>query len=96
MVLPSVKICPKQSLLDIAIQERGTLESTVELALLNDISITDALIPGNNLSTAVEAYDIEIATFYKRKQLTPATALDAIDYMLILFEAGLFETGIFD
>ena len=91
-----VKVRPKQSLLDIAIQERGTIESVLELAVLNDISITDALVPGNEINTNVEAYDIEIASFYRIKNLKPATALDAIEYVLTLFEAGLFDNGLFD
>lgn len=90
-------ILQNQSLLDISIQEYGNLEGLFDLSTANNISITDALEAGNILNVpSIESITPDIQGYYKNKQLTPATALDAIDYMLILFEAGLFETGIFD
>lgn len=88
-----VTVQPKQSLVDIAIQTRGTVKAVFELAVLNGYSVTDDLVPGAILETEVETEDVEIAAFYKKHQLKPATALRAedvfnanptgIDYMII-------------
>lgn len=39
----------RQTLLDIAMQHCGAVESAFYLALLNDLSLTDRLITGNNI-----------------------------------------------
>lgn len=93
-----VKILAGQSLLDIAIQECGTLEGVIELALLNGISVTESLIAVNDLNTDIGIYDLEIATFFKRKSLLPATALTAPiqpQPCANLFAPGLFAPGLF-
>lgn len=82
-----------QTLIDLAIQERGTVKAVFEMAVLNGISITDDLIPGNTIDYDVPTVDIEMLAFYTSKQYKPATALDAaalfnanpsgIDYMII-------------
>lgn len=89
----SVEVKPYQSLFDLAIQAQGTVNAAFEMAVLNNISVTDTLTAGDSISTSVETKDVEIATFYKNKELFPATALRAedefnsnptgIDYMII-------------
>lgn len=86
-------IAARQSLLDIAIQERGTLDALLQLSLANDVSVTDDIEAGTALEVDVEAKNIEIESYFKAKELKPATALSAedefnanpegIDYMII-------------
>ncbi len=89
-------ILQNQSLLDISIQEYGNLEGLFDLSTANNISITDALQAGNILNVpSIDSITPDLQRFYKNKNLKPATALDAIDY-LTLFAPGLFEPGLFD
>ncbi|MBV7268365.1 hypothetical protein [Winogradskyella luteola] len=90
-------ILQKQSLLDISIQEFGSLNELIELSLANEISITEALVPGTELQIPkIESSAKDIQQYYKSRDKRPATALSAIDYVLTLFEAGLFENGLFE
>jgi hypothetical protein len=75
-----------QSLLDIALQETGTIEGIFDLAVANDLSLTDALVPGQKLSgTAVLNKGIQ--DYYTAKGITPATGdvtlLGGIGYMAV-------------
>lgn len=87
----NVTVLHRQSLLDIAIQETGTVESVMELCLLNDLSITAQLQIGSYLNTEVEATLThgDVLKYYKSKQLKPATAISyiggysALEYVLI-------------
>lgn len=75
----TVKIRPLQTLMDIAIQEKGTVLAVFEMAVLNGLSITDDLVPGNLIDYDVSIEDIEIKAFFKRNNIYPATALRPID-----------------
>lgn len=71
-------ILQNQSLLDISIQEYGNLEGLYDLALTNNISVTDALMPGNVLDIPnIETKTPDIKRYYKNKDLHPATAITA-------------------
>jgi hypothetical protein len=62
-----------QSLIDIAVQITGSAAGAFELALQNDISITDAMTVSQPLETVlIENKDIE--KFYTKNGLIPATA----------------------
>jgi len=64
----------RQSTLDIAIQQCGSIEAVFDLATLNDISITDDLITENLLLTPEPENNI-IASYYSNNGITPATAV---------------------
>lgn len=68
-----VTVSAYQSIMDIALQERGTIESVMALCELNGIGITDALTAGQELLKEVAIEDIEILTYYKAKGIKPAT-----------------------
>lgn len=67
-----VTILSNQSLLDVSVQETGSLESVFALAVANDISPTSQLTPGSVLDVKV-IYNRNIAEYYKNKNLKPAT-----------------------
>jgi hypothetical protein len=71
-----VKVLSQQSLLDVAIQQAGTAEAAVLLALANGLSVTDELDAGQELTT-VAAIDRDIFNYYANNQLKPATAVVA-------------------
>jgi len=67
-----------QNLLDISLQETGTVESIIELCLENDLSLTDMLEVGAVIKHDVPTQNIEILTHYKSKNIKPATAKTVI------------------
>ena len=76
-----------QSLLDIAIQCCGSAEAAYDIALLNNISITDDLAAGREL-TIPASVNASVVTYYTQKGIRPATSLTdtdtvfgGIDYM---------------
>lgn len=63
-----------QSLLDMTIQMGGSLESVFDLALQNNMSITNQIETG--LSISLESIsDNRIVNYYNTNKLTPATAI---------------------
>jgi hypothetical protein len=73
-------VLDRQNLLDLAIQQYGTAEAAFELALANDISLTDDLVAGQELLfKPVEASNKAIADYYANRQLKPATGLSIED-----------------
>lgn len=63
-----------QTLLDIAIQEYGTIEAAFMLAKTNDISITDTLQAGHEIETPEKVYNSELADYCQRNSVCPATS----------------------
>jgi hypothetical protein len=73
-IIKTVKVLQGQSIFDIAIQELGSAEGAFDLAVLNGISITDELTPGQELALPT-VVNKQIASYYANKGLKPATAL---------------------
>jgi len=71
-----MKVLEGQSLLDIAIQELGSAEGAFDLAVLNELSITDELEVGIELILP-EVVNTDIVSYYAKKRLCIATALVA-------------------
>lgn len=71
-----ITIRNKQSMSDIAIQEAGTVEAIIEIAVLNNISPTADLTPGQSLLVPDEFInkDSSVLEYYTRKKITPATS----------------------
>lgn len=65
-----------QTLLDVAIRHCGTVEAIVEIAILNNISITDDLAPGQLIQIPVKDYgNQEVVNYFTLNKVEPATAL---------------------
>ena len=67
-----------QSLLDLALQHTGTIESIFELAVLNEKSITDDMVAGASLLIG-EISNKDILSYYTVKNIQPATAFSKED-----------------
>lgn len=80
-----------QTILDVCIEQTGSLESIFELALLNNISITEALENGQELNTELPVKELEIVQHYKSNDISPATGstlyqislLEGINYWMV-------------
>lgn len=69
-----------QSLLDLALQHTGGIESIFEMAEANALNITDDVVAGNTLVLPAEAFtNKDILSYYKAKNLQPATAFTKAD-----------------
>ena len=79
----SVKIKHRQNLLDISIQETGSLESLFDIALSNGKSITDNISVNELITVTNEADKSEIVAFYEANKIYPATALSLADSELL-------------
>lgn len=76
-----MKAVDRQSLFDLAIQHAGSAEAALLLALENGLSLTDDIIPGQNINTA-ETKPNSITQYYATNQLQPATAVSATEINL--------------
>ena len=71
-----VTVLQNQSLFDISVQVYGSIEGVFLLAKANNISITDELIAGTQL-TYYDSFIIDktVATYYKNNNIKPSTAI---------------------
>ncbi len=66
------QILNKQSLIDIAIQATGSIEGVFELALMNNLSVTQKLEVSQKILT-VEPINKQIKEYYQSSGIYPAT-----------------------
>lgn len=62
-----------QTLIDLAIQQCGSVEAAFQLAVENDLSVTDELSAGLELSS-IDPVERPVAQYYEAKRLKPATS----------------------
>lgn len=66
-----------QSLFDIAAQEAGTIEAVFELAVQNNMAITDGFAPGITLNADNLPTDTTVLAYMKKHEIAPATVDDS-------------------
>ena len=71
-----INVLPLQSLLDIAIQHTGAVESVFAIAVANGLSLTDDLLAGTEIKLPDSVNkDSDVLNYYTAKRLQPATAV---------------------
>lgn len=79
-----------QSLLDVAIRHCGTVEAVLDIAILNNISVTGELIPGQVIELPNNDYGFqEVVNFFAANNIDPATALTQDDEALTEGNSGI-------
>jgi hypothetical protein len=82
--MPKVTVINKQSFFDLALQLTGDIGNALEIAQLNDRSISDELHPGEEIQYN---YDLptskEIFKYYQSYKIIPATALSKEEHDMI-------------
>lgn len=77
--MSSIEVKHGQSLFDIAVQELGNASYAMDVALLNNISVTDALVPGSNIDLPqieIAGFENKVVKYFREtKTQKPATAL---------------------
>lgn len=88
--MAQITVLHNQSLLDVAIRHCGTAEAVVDIAILNNISITADLIPGQLITLPVKDYGFqEVVNFFSVNKVDPATALSENDISLLEGQSGI-------
>jgi hypothetical protein len=67
-------VLDNQDLLDVAVEYCGSADAAYDIALLNDLTVTDDLTPGIELKLP-SVVNKKIASYYKTKGLEPATGI---------------------
>ena len=76
----TITVLHNQSLLDLALQHTGTIESIFEFAEANSLNITDDVVAGRTLVLSAETFtNKDILSYYTAKNLQPATAFTKAD-----------------
>lgn len=76
----TITVLHNQSLLDLALQHTGTIESIFEFAEANALNITDDVVAGRTLVLSAETFtNKDILSYYTAKKLQPATAFTKAD-----------------
>lgn len=83
-------IIDRQNLLDIALQETGSIEGVFELATANNIAVSDEVVAGTELMVPEVNKNSDVLRQYKSNNIKPATGniqdaeiLDGIGYWYI-------------
>lgn len=83
-----MKVLNRQSLLDIALQETGSVEQALSIAKLNNIPLTDDVDAGALLEVPVVDQN-SVLKYYKLNEVMPASAISldiptgGINYMAV-------------
>jgi hypothetical protein len=67
-------VLDRQSLMDVAVQNTGDASAAFDVALANELSLTDSLNAGGALTFNVTKQK-QIADYYENRQLKPATGM---------------------
>lgn len=88
------RVLQRQSLLDMAIQEGGTLQILMELAQANNLSITDELSPGEEIQFSGQG-DKKVVDIYRKNGYKPASSITIedidIDVQMKIFDETFDE-----
>ena len=80
-----IKVKDGQTLMDIAIQEFGACEAALDIAHLNNMSITDVPTVGAELMLPDKMYNRAMMQHCKNNDVSPATADDNSNIDLRIF-----------
>jgi hypothetical protein len=79
-----------QSLLDVAIRHYGTVGAVADIAILNNISITQDLVPGQMFEIPNTDYsNQEVINYFSINKADPATGVAKIDLETITPKLGI-------
>lgn len=69
----NVIVLNNQTLADITVQEKGSIAAWFEVAMANNLGLTEDVSIGKELTIQGEPLDSEIVSFYRGKAIKPAT-----------------------
>jgi hypothetical protein len=87
--MANLKVYERQSMLDVAVQHSGGIESVFDFAFNNGLSITDDLNPYDTLLGCNDIVDLDIVYYYSNKGIIPSTALTDTDISQTIANEGI-------
>ncbi len=85
-----IQVLNNQTLIDIAIRYCGTIEALFDLALINEISVTGDLVPGQILKISSVDYGFqEVVNYFDSIEKEPATGLNEESTSDIVLEPAI-------
>lgn len=79
-----------QTLSDVSIRYCGTVEAITEIAILNNISITSELFPGQTIEIPNKDYGFkEVVNYFDINKVNPATALTDENAVIMEGDSGI-------
>ncbi|WP_299460791.1 hypothetical protein [uncultured Microscilla sp.] len=74
MAIINIKVQDRQTLLDVAVQYLGDATGAIELAVLNNLALTEALSPGQVIQVDTDyIINPKVVNYLKDKDVTPIT-----------------------
>jgi len=86
-----MKVLAGQSIFDLAIQHCGAIEAAFQIALKNNIGLTDELTVGAELAST-EIVNRDVVNYYARRGLQPATEITNNDLLSGIFDDTFDDT----
>lgn len=68
-----------QTLADMAIQTKGSIEALVDLAYLNEVSVTEVFEPNQTIELPDKTYNTTIESYVKSRGVSPATGSGGVE-----------------
>lgn len=75
-----------QTFADVAVQEYGSFEAAVELAIANDMSITEHLQGGSELKKVDKTYNRPVQSYCKTEGARPTSTIQKEDGTISIFD----------
>jgi len=91
--MKTIVVKSRQSVLDVAIQAHGSVESVIEFAILNGLSLTDELEAGTVVTVGTEING-KVKRFYDHNDIVPATAISKAEKNETISQEGIEFWGI--
>jgi hypothetical protein len=74
-----VKVLPGQTLLDVVLQEKGSLQGLNDILKANNLNAGDEVVPGTEITITGEPSDREAYRYITRNNIKPATSIDEFE-----------------
>jgi hypothetical protein len=92
-----VQVLKNQSLFDLSIQSYGSIEAVIDMALENDLSVTDELETGAEINMPeLSIARLAIVRYYEKNKIKPATEVTAEKYTDIVPDDGCNYCKLFE
>jgi len=88
--MSQITVLNNQSLIDVAIRHCGTVEAVLDIAILNNVGITQELVPGQILELPNKDYGYqEVVNYFEINKKEPATSLTEENKAIVEGDSGI-------
>lgn len=87
-VKANIKASDRQTIIDLAVQELGSVEAAFVFALINDLALTDDTVPGQEFLLS-DVNNETLVNYYSQKNIKPTTGLSDDDNDIVEENEGI-------